>query len=81
MSWQMQNKIDLKKVLWARETEQPPQTFIFTKTAGHTWAQDTVMWHTNDIMTKSDAVRQLMQVHCPSKMNVRLWHTTIQRLS
>ena len=51
MSWQIQNKIDLKKVLWARETEQPPQTFIFTKTAGHTWAHDTVMWLTNDKMT------------------------------
>ena len=34
-SWQMQNKIDLREVLWARETEQPTQTLVFTKTAGH----------------------------------------------
>ena len=60
MSWQIQNKIDLKEVLWNCETEQPPQTFVFTKTAGQTWAHDTVMRHTNDLMTKLDAVRQLM---------------------
>ena len=34
-SWQIQNKIDLSEVLWARETEQPPQTIVFTKTAGN----------------------------------------------
>ena len=33
--WQIQNKIDLSEVLWARETEQPPQTIVFTKTAGN----------------------------------------------
>ena len=29
--------IDLKEVLWARETEEPPQTLalVLTKTAGH----------------------------------------------
>ena len=32
---QIQNKIDLREVLWARETEHPPQNLIFTKTAGH----------------------------------------------
>ena len=32
---QIGNKINLKEVLWARETEKPPQTFVFTKTAGH----------------------------------------------
>ena len=32
---QIQNKVDLREVLWARETEQTPQTFLFTKTAGH----------------------------------------------
>ena len=32
---QIQNKIDLNEVLWARETKQPPQTPVFTKTAGH----------------------------------------------
>ena len=57
MSWQVPNKIDLKEVLWARETEQPPQTLVFTKTAGHTLAYDTVMWHTNDTMKKFNAVR------------------------
>ena len=57
MSWQIQNKIDQKEVLWARETEQPPQTLVFTKTAGHTLAYDTVMSHTNDIMKKLNAVR------------------------
>ena len=35
---QIQNKIDLRKGLWACETEQPSQTLVFTKTAGHkTW--------------------------------------------
>ena len=58
MSWQIQNKIDQKEVLWAHEAKQPPQTIVFTKTAGHTWAHDTVMRHTNDIITKSDVVRQ-----------------------
>ena len=33
--WQIQDKIDLSEVLWARETEQPPQTIVFTKTAGN----------------------------------------------
>ena len=28
---QIQNEIDLREVLWARETEQPPQTLVFTK--------------------------------------------------
>ena len=32
---QIQNKIDLRKGLWACETEQPSQTLVFTKTAGH----------------------------------------------
>ena len=32
---QIQSKIDLGEVLWARETEQPLQTLVFTKTAGH----------------------------------------------
>ena len=32
---QIQNKVDLREVLWARETAQTPQTFLFTKTAGH----------------------------------------------
>ena len=35
---QIQNKIDVRKGLWACETKQPPQTLVFTKTAGHkTW--------------------------------------------
>ena len=32
---QIQNKINLRDVLWAHETEQPPQNLIFTKTTGH----------------------------------------------
>ena len=35
MGGQIQNKIDLREVLWARETEQTPQTPVFTKTAEH----------------------------------------------
>ena len=34
-SRQIQSKIDLREVLWARETEQPLQTVVFTNTAGH----------------------------------------------
>ena len=33
-SRQIQNKIDLREVLWARKTEQPLQTVVFTNTAG-----------------------------------------------
>ena len=32
---QIKKKIDLRKVLWARKTEQPPQTLVFAKTTGH----------------------------------------------
>ena len=32
---QIQNKIDVREVLCARETEQTPQALVFTKTAEH----------------------------------------------
>ena len=32
---QIQNKIDLIEILWARVTEQPQQTLVFTKNSGH----------------------------------------------
>ena len=35
MFGQMQNMIDPREVSWARETEQPLQTLVFTKVAGH----------------------------------------------
>ena len=40
-SW---NKNDRHQVLWARETDHPTQTFVFTKTAGrHNLVEVTVI--------------------------------------
>ena len=60
MSSPIQNKIDLTGGFVSRKTEQPTQALVFAETAWQSWAHDTVMWHTNDIMTKLDAVGQLM---------------------
>ena len=46
---QLQNKIDLTEVLWARETEQTPQTLVFTKTAGHKTSPGSLLYCHNPI--------------------------------